>query len=502
MVPLGENVTDEVSSDKLQQQENTNGESHVSEDIPGNQISKMVSDKEGSCPSIRPEETVREADSAVNSLQLKEGKASSKTPEKASLSPGTGVLALQSGQEGSTPSIIREKVSLDGYNWRKYGQKLVKGNEYVRSYYKCTHPNCLVKKQLECSHDGTILDIVYFGQHDHPKTQRSIPVAVGFALSIVEERQKEVSLSSAEDMVIDEHGKPPTQADSVDTPQISNVTAIDSLRGPLPQSNKIKDEANSDADPDSKRQKRDKHDQKSTTVDKPTSESRHVVQTLSELDVVNDGFRWRKYGQKLVKGNPNPRSYYRCSNSGCPVKKHVERASHDPKVVIATYEGQHNHVTPAARFVTQNVSETSASTAAGKGDSGTKSEGNANCLDIVVHTISDHEIKSKEQPTSEPRTSSATSDAAGSEMVIYSCPGPEGKSDERKNGQSGIKESDHVNTVAHSTPNLIIRPHDQRNGKSRNNKPESKSFCVVHDKIGPDGNTSERQKPDAEPVKS
>lgn len=40
---------------------------------------------------------------------------------------------------------------------------------------------------------------------------------------------------------------------------------------------------------------------------KPHGEPRHVVQTMSEVDIVNDGYRWRKYGQKLVKGNPNPR---------------------------------------------------------------------------------------------------------------------------------------------------------------------------------------------------
>jgi WRKY transcription factor 1 len=45
-------------------------------------------------------------------------------------------------------------------------------------------------------------------------------------------------------------------------------------------------------------------------VDKPTGEPRVVVQTMSEVDIVNDGYRWRKYGQKLVKGNPNPRYIY------------------------------------------------------------------------------------------------------------------------------------------------------------------------------------------------
>lgn len=37
------------------------------------------------------------------------------------------------------------------------------------------------------------------------------------------------------------------------------------------------------------------------------SEPRVVVQTTSEVDILEDGYRWRKYGQKVVKGNPNPR---------------------------------------------------------------------------------------------------------------------------------------------------------------------------------------------------
>lgn len=36
-------------------------------------------------------------------------------------------------------------------------------------------------------------------------------------------------------------------------------------------------------------------------------ESRVVIQTMSDVDILDDGYRWRKYGQKVVKGNPNPR---------------------------------------------------------------------------------------------------------------------------------------------------------------------------------------------------
>lgn len=46
-------------------------------------------------------------------------------------------------------------------------------------------------------------------------------------------------------------------------------------------------------------------------VKQPMREPRVVVQTLSEVDILDDGYRWRKYGQKVVRGNPNPRSLFK-----------------------------------------------------------------------------------------------------------------------------------------------------------------------------------------------
>ncbi|KAL6216829.1 PREDICTED: probable WRKY transcription factor 50 [Fragaria vesca subsp. vesca] len=63
----------------------------------------------------------------------------------------------------------------------------------------------------------------------------------------------------------------------------------------------------------------------------------------SEIEILDDGFKWRKYGKKMVKNSPNPRNYYKCSCEGCPVKKRVERDREDPAFVITTYEGTHNH---------------------------------------------------------------------------------------------------------------------------------------------------------------
>lgn len=76
---------------------------------------------------------------------------------------------LQKGTSVSTAGLTRNAE--DGYCWRKYGQKHVKGSEYPRSYYKCNNSNCPVKKKVERSHDGEITEIIYKGAHNHPKPQ-------------------------------------------------------------------------------------------------------------------------------------------------------------------------------------------------------------------------------------------------------------------------------------------------------------------------------------------
>ncbi|KAG8365600.1 hypothetical protein BUALT_Bualt18G0122600 [Buddleja alternifolia] len=47
--------------------------------------------------------------------------------------------------------------------------------------------------------------------------------------------------------------------------------------------------------------------------EKKQREPRFVFMTKSEVDHLDDGYRWRKYGQKAVKNSPYPRSYFRCS---------------------------------------------------------------------------------------------------------------------------------------------------------------------------------------------
>ncbi|KAG4389737.1 hypothetical protein GLYMA_06G147500v4 [Glycine max] len=71
-------------------------------------------------------------------------------------------------------------------------------------------------------------------------------------------------------------------------------------------------------------------------------EPRFCFKTMSDVDVLDDGYKWRKYGQKVVKNTQHP-SYYRCTQDNCRVKKRVERLAEDPRMVITTYEGRHVH---------------------------------------------------------------------------------------------------------------------------------------------------------------
>nr|GEW66768.1 DNA-binding WRKY [Tanacetum cinerariifolium] len=216
----------------------------------------------------------------------------------------------------------------DGYNWRKYGQKQVKGSENPRSYYKCSYQNCPMRKKVETSLEGDITEIVYKGSHNHPKPQSNKRSASSLGSS------SSFGVGQMNDLRDQSNGS--KHWEMVGTPENSSVSIGDDEF--------VEDEAHA------KRLKMDSENEGTSMEGSRTvREPRVVVQTISDIDILDDGYRWRKYGQKVVKGNPNPRSYYKCTTPTCGVRKHVERASNDTRSVITTYEGKHNHDVPVAR---------------------------------------------------------------------------------------------------------------------------------------------------------
>ncbi|XP_027127653.2 probable WRKY transcription factor 2 isoform X1 [Coffea eugenioides] len=287
-------------------------------------------------------------------------------------------------QRGGGDQNISGAPAEDGYNWRKYGQKQVKGSEYPRSYYKCTHPNCPVKKKVERSQEGHITEIIYKGAHNHPKPPPNRRSALGSSNTL-----SDLQVENSEQVAMGADGNPgwttmqkgnfdwrhdnleetssaalgPEYGNGTTSLQAQNGSQLESGDGVDGSSTFSNDEDDEDRgthgsvslgydegdESESKRRKIESYATDMSGATRAIREPRVVVQTTSEVDILDDGYRWRKYGQKVVKGNPNPRSYYKCTSAGCTVRKHVERASHDLKSVITTYEGKHNHDVPAAR---------------------------------------------------------------------------------------------------------------------------------------------------------
>lgn len=282
---------------------------------------------------------------------------------------------------------IRRTPNSDGYGWRKYGQKQVKNSGSSRSYYRCTFYNCFAKKKVQhLDVSGKIVDVVYKGDHNHDPPQnlkassrkRDAPSAAqvnDLSSSSVQklgdphtptstcrkEVQQEVPPLTRECGEI----KLSTPASSPEEKDVGeeSITRPDSTRRLKSEEPTLSAEAehykSSKSDevsvkefeviPLKKRRIKESGQTCSESVYRTFKEPKVVVHASGDVASSSDGYRWRKYGQKMVKGNPNPRSYYRCSSAGCPVRKHVERATDNSTAIIVTYEGIHDHDKPVPK---------------------------------------------------------------------------------------------------------------------------------------------------------
>lgn len=76
----------------------------------------------------------------------------------------------------------------------------------------------------------------------------------------------------------------------------------------------------------------------------------------------DDGYSWRKYGQKDILGAIYPRSYYRCTYRNiraCSAVKQVQRSDEDPFMFDITYIGTHtcNQTTPSVSAPTSPMTQ-------------------------------------------------------------------------------------------------------------------------------------------------
>ncbi|KAF8012905.1 hypothetical protein BT93_I0921 [Corymbia citriodora subsp. variegata] len=232
------------------------------------------------------------------------------SPSDATTSMAESCDLTSSSHKWEALPMVLEKPTEDGYNWRKYGQKQVKGCGYPRSYYKCSHLNCLVKKKVEHSLDGRITEITYRGEHQHemPQVKKTSKDGNNLNRSTNSLAKSQVVLQgqngrqSAPAMLRSGHDEESSQAIALNTSGLSNHVELDDA--------KLKGDG-SDVDNDDVDAGDDEPIHKQRIVPIPSSkyvtEPRIILQTRSEVDLLDDGFKWRKYGQKVVKGSTYPR---------------------------------------------------------------------------------------------------------------------------------------------------------------------------------------------------
>nr|QRX38911.1 transcription factor WRKY14 [Lilium regale] len=66
--------------------------------------------------------------------------------------------------------------------------------------------------------------------------------------------------------------------------------------------------------------------------------------TTLTTKTINDGYSWRKYGQKAIYNATFPRSYYRCTHKtdcGCRATRQVQQSEENPTMFVITYMGEH-----------------------------------------------------------------------------------------------------------------------------------------------------------------
>ncbi|KAF8400523.1 hypothetical protein HHK36_013822 [Tetracentron sinense] len=260
---------------------------------------------------------------SLNSLTQSMSSALSATPLQQRLSPvpkDNSVCIPEVNQQNSSDQkskaarVIVKTPSTDEYNWRKYGQKQVKSTQSSRSYYKCTNSDCHAKKKVEHSdHSGRVTEIIYKGQHNHcpPRKIKCTRARrlVSSAGPIIGSKTIDCPVQKLNDSDPSMHRRELTQ-ETLPTPELKRQSSSGSDGN---VGNRAEEEHGDEPEPKRRQVVRGICRMKESSVAyllppfKTVKEPKIVVQAAGDVGISGDGYRWRKYGQKMVKGNPHPR---------------------------------------------------------------------------------------------------------------------------------------------------------------------------------------------------
>ncbi|TYH96977.1 hypothetical protein ES332_A12G212300v1 [Gossypium tomentosum] len=257
---------------------------------------------------------------------------------------------------------IRSKVLDDGYRWGKLGQKMVKGNPYPRSYYRCLSTCCLAKKYVERDpQDTSFFVTTYHGLHNHDEWNsrglsklHSQPCIDHRANNVKDAAEAAKSICPTKEYgdvfqaSIQNEGAHPGIPEASIQDESQQSVGVD----PQPSALEIIVSESTESTPlpltgsplsgDFDRYFKEQYQLHLDASKK--SETRQVgVRPGTDL-APDDGFCWRKYGQKDILEAKYPRSFFRCTYrhiQGCLATKIVQRLDDDPTVFEITYCRKH-----------------------------------------------------------------------------------------------------------------------------------------------------------------
>ncbi|CAI7729053.1 unnamed protein product [Closterium sp. NIES-53] len=271
--------------------------------------------------------------------------------------------------------------AVDGYSWHKYEQMEARGERGACSYYQCTAPGCPAKKRVALAAHGHATHCQYHGRHCHapplpPAPPLDMPAAAGSAGSVGmggewssgSGVQREGGLAhgcaahadtgTAAEGVGQGRGEEERRGEEIERGREASAWEKEGRVGQSEEASRSRSSfeggegdagvgRKAEGEATSKEQR--KRRPEPFCGQRVQRGPKVVVRAVSAVELLDDGYRWRKYGQKLVHGRRFPRSYYKCTHPGCIVRKHVERCEDDPREVVTTYEGKHSHAVPATR---------------------------------------------------------------------------------------------------------------------------------------------------------